>query len=99
MSNAEVFRAFAEGREATGGNVRSVAEGRYHVLYSYSTPIAYRDELGAAFDDRSYSNTTSRQRSQAMRAAESALPSVGLMSHAKFRQAVRDLGADLSRAR
>lgn len=104
-SNINVFRAFAEGREAQGGSVRSVrTESNTFVLYSYGTPIAYRtghpgDVTSAVgvFDDRSYSVTTSKQRTQAERCF--APNRVVRREHKLFRQQLAELGADLSTAR
>lgn len=68
MTNRDVFKAFAERREAEGGTVRSARADGALVLYSYGTPVALRpdDEPNAAwFSESTHSPTTAKQMSQA----------------------------------
>lgn len=67
MTNAEVFRSFANRHAAKGGSVR-VEETLYGVvLYSYSTPIAFFPDAHEipTFTLRKFSVTTSKQQNQA----------------------------------
>lgn len=109
MSNIQVFKKFALGLEAVGNSVKTVnvegsglgvTEGTYTILYSYSTPIAYRSpHLGGQFyfDSHSYSVTTSKQRTQAKRELPSGV--IYDLAHEHFRKCCRQIGADLSGAR
>jgi hypothetical protein len=97
MSNADVFRAFADGRRARSTTVSSEHVAGGTVLYSYDTPIAFiGDSTGTAvFDARKYSPTTSKQVTQAKRA-------VGAwqdMPHETFRATVEAMGAQVAYAR
>lgn len=100
-SHEEVFAAFARGRALDGGAVKTLllrgGDGETIVLYSYGTPVAFR-ELGhaaACFDERTYSMATARD----MAGARAACAEPVTVPHEPFRLALRLLGADLSRAR
>lgn len=97
MTNHEVFSAFANGRAANGGSVRSEVVGNVTVLYSYATPIALNpgDEFPVYFDARKYSVTTSKQANQARR--ECGYPRD--LDHSAFRKLCREAGVYLGGAR
>lgn len=105
MTNKETCQAFAAGQEGHGSHLKSVRlQNGAVVLYSYTTPVAYRtghaggaDALRwpAVFDERSYGPTTGKQVALAKRACGS----YETMEHREFRERLRYLGADLSMAR
>lgn len=98
MTNREVFRAFAANKQGEAHHVKSRrTETGVLVLYSYTTPIAYRDGEAAVFDERKYSVTTGKQMTQAK--AEFAAYDVQTAPHDAFRAALRFAEADLGMAR
>jgi hypothetical protein len=97
MSNADVLRAFVDGRRARSATLASESVAGGTVLYSYDTPVAYlADSTGTIdVDARKYSVTTSKQVGQAKRIAGAWRE----VPHEQFRRTVAVMGADLSRAR
>lgn len=73
VQNERVIRAWLDGRKATSG-VRDIPNGYFmergasistdgEKLYSYWTPIAWREDGGVVVDMRKYSLTTTMQQS------------------------------------
>lgn len=64
-TNEQVATAFSEGKKDSSGTLTT--DGR--TIYSYGTPIAYRDDTGKIiFNSRNYSQTTSRHQNLIKRA-------------------------------
>lgn len=97
MTNAQVFAAFASRQSAQGGSVRSEQTANGVVLYSYATPIAYfaNGVDLPVFTERRYSQTASKQQTQAKRACGSWHE----LAESDFRPAARAVGASFNFAR
>lgn len=97
MTNSQVFGAFANRAHAEANSVRSERTPDGVVLYSYATPIAFfRDDADKpVFTLRRYSQTTSKQQTQ----AKNACGAYDEVVEADFRPAAREVGASFALAR
>jgi hypothetical protein len=98
MTNAEVFAAFASRQSAEGGSVRSERTSNGVVLYSYATPIAFYEDAESfpVFTPQRFSQTTSKQQTQAKRACHG---HVDALDREDFHKSAQNVGASFLLAR
>lgn len=69
LSRAEVARRFVAGESGSNANMRIEKKGEQSILFSYATPIAWREPESLILSEVKYSQTTTRQQKAIYRAA------------------------------